>query len=174
MNQCHEALHTDSSRRDVSVQTIETALAVCSQCDDYHQALLEINTRVKESASTISQPVTTTKILRSILNELDMIEADRKNTQTHLRARIAEQDSHLEELRNESSALHSNITALEQELSIMKERCELAITARDNNHSGEMERVMSALQGEREEAVSLRKDVLRARVETDRIKQGKW
>ena len=158
-----------SSSSDVSVQTIETALAVCPHCDSYHQALLDINARLNGS---VSQPVTTSKILRSILNNLEIIDTDHRNTrQTHL-ARIAELDHDLEEMRNECSVLHSNVTGLEQELNIMSERCESAMAARDNDHNRELERVMSALQAEREEAVSLRNDVLRARVESERIKQG--
>lgn len=172
MKQLHSSAKSGCCH-DVSVQTIETALAVCPHCDECLQALIEINNRLNPSTK---QPVTTSKILGSILDSLNTMEADHESTQqqchTHL-TRIAEQDSDLEELRTECHTLHSNITALEHELNLMEERFELAIIERDNDHSKEMERAMSALQAEREAAVSLRKDVSRARVEADQAKQGK-
>ena len=163
--------------KDVSVQTVETALAVCSQCDHYHQALLEISARLRPSPLS-TKLVTTGRILHSIFDDLDSLEADRKSTQqqcqTHL-ARIAEQDCDLEELRTECNRLHSNITALEVELTSAKEKYEVAITRRDSDHSRELERAMSALQAEQEMVASLRKEVSsqRAKLDASQLKQGK-
>ena len=182
--------------QNVSVQTLETALALCLKCTDYQQALVQLGKQVGKLCSQLQQPSQTLasdwravvetgklgarKLVESIEEDLEGVGQSYtklENRCNALQAKLVTQDGGLGELRARWSELCSHVEALEQELVETKRNCETSIYRAEDRHRRELETVREALRKEERVAEDLREEVYemkqsKTRLEAHQIKKG--